>query len=87
MEPPKNRDKEDGRYLFVKYEDISFENGESEVECEVSIGYDSEAPFDLNEPIQDAWINSVRLHVRLNIDVNVNDSDIVVHDTTSDMPD
>lgn len=77
-------DKEDGKYLFVKYNDISFENGESEVECEISIEYDSEAPFDPDEPISDAWVDSVRLNVKFNIEVDVDDDDIIVSDPEQD---
>lgn len=78
-------DKEDNKYLFIKYDNISFINGKSEVECEISIDYDAEVPFDPDKPIVDAWIDSIRLNVNFNIEVNVDEDDIIYSDSEDDV--
>lgn len=71
-------DKEDGQYMFVAYSDLSFDNGSAEVEVEVSISFDPE------EPESSAFIESTKLNVQFNIDVEVDEDDIVYSDPEED---
>ena len=71
-------DKEDSKYLFEKYVDISFDKGKAEVECEISIAFDS------NDPIDSASVESIKLIVQYNIDVEVDDENIKISDPEAD---
>lgn len=71
-------DKEDGQYLFVAYNDISFDNGLAEVEIEVNITFNPEEPED------SATIESTKLNVQFNIEVEVSEDDIVYTDHEQD---
>jgi len=71
-------DKEDGKYLFVAYNNISFNNGLAEVECEVEIKFD---PEDFEDS---AYVESVKLNVRYNIEVTVDEDDVVYADPEQD---
>lgn len=71
-------DKEDGCYMFVAYNDMSFDNGSAEVEVEVSITFDPEEPED------SASIESTKLNVQFNIEVDVDEDNIVYSDNAQD---
>ena len=64
-------DNEDMKYIIAEYNDISFNNGSAEVECELSV------TFDPSDPIDSASIDSVKLNVKYNIQVNVDETIIV----------
>lgn len=71
-------DKEDGQYMFVAYNDISFKNGSAEVDVEVAISFDHE------DPEGSAFVESTKLNVQFNIEIDVNDDDVVYTDHEED---
>ena len=71
-------DKEEGQYMFVAYNDISFENGSAEVEIEFSV------TFDHDDPENSAFIESTKLNVQYNIEIDVNDDNVIYTDYEAD---
>jgi len=67
-------DKEESKYLFVKYDQLHFSNGEADIECEISI------TFDPRNPTSTASIESVKLIVQHPIFVEIGDDDLVYSD-------
>lgn len=71
-------DHEEKAYLFVSYIDISFEKGQSDIECEITINYSSEEN-DYTSEVSDA-----RIIEKYAIDIDLDGADITIYECSDD---
>lgn len=71
-------DHEEREYLFISYSDISFKNGQANVECEITIDYSPESD-DYTAQVSDA-----RIIEKYAIDIDLNGADIDEEECSDD---
>ena len=71
-------DREDDRYYYVAYSDISFRQAEAEVDCEVEINFSAE------ENDETAEVENARLIVKFNIDLTLDNAEVIETECSED---